>query len=569
MNSHTIDAKSFQKLFLAGANRINSRKDYINELNVFPVPDGDTGTNMSLTILAAAKEVRAVEEPTMATICKAISNGSLRGARGNSGVILSQLFRGFTKAVSKADSLGKDEITAGFTRAVETAYKAVMKPKEGTILTVAKGMADKAEELVDEDMDVIEFCEAIVAYGYEVLSKTPDMLPVLKEAGVVDSGGQGLMEVLQGIVDALTGKVTEIEVPAEAASMSSAVISAPKADISTADIKFGYCTEFIILLDKPLTKEEEKGLKKFFLSIGDSLVLVADEEICKVHVHTNHPGQAFEKALTFGALSNMKIDNMRLEHQEKLIKDAENEAARQRQQEAEEEKLTAQEAAKAQPAKEVGFIAVSAGEGLTDIFKGLGVDYLIEGGQTMNPSTEDMLNAIDQVNAKNIFILPNNKNIILAAEQARDLTEDKKIVVLPTKTIPQGISAMIGYMPEASVDENAENMKDAYQDIASGQVTYAVRDTSIDGKEIHNGDIMGINDDGIAAVGKDLMETTIDLLSTMVDEDSELICLYYGADVSKQDADALSDEIEEKFPECEVEVNFGGQPIYYYMISVE
>ena len=538
MNSHTIDAKSFQKLFLAGANRINSRKDYINELNVFPVPDGDTGTNMSLTILAAAKEVGAVEEPTMATICKAISNGSLRGARGNSGVILSQLFRGFTKAVSKADSLGKDEITAGFTRAVETAYKAVMKPKEGTILTVAKGMADKAEELVDEDMDVIEFCEAIVAYGYEVLSKTPDMLPVLKEAGVVDSGGQGLMEVLQGIVDALTGKVTEIEVPAEAASMSSAVISAPKADISTADIKFGYCTEFIILLDKPLTKEDEKGLKKFFLSIGDSLVLVADEEICKVHVHTNHPGQAFEKALTFGALSNMKIDNMRLEHQEKLIKDAENEAARQRQQEAEEEKLTAQEAAKAQPAKEVGFIAVSAGEGLTDIFKGLGVDYLIEGGQTMNPSTEDMLNAIDKVNAKNIFILPNNKNIILAAEQARDLTEDKKIVVLPTKTIPQGISAMIGYMPEASVDENAENMKDAYQDIASGQVTYAVRDTSIDGKEIHNGDIMGINDGGIAAVGKDLMETTIDLLSTMVDEDSELICLYYGADVSKQDADA-------------------------------
>lgn len=569
MNSHTIDAKTFQKLFLAGANRINSRKDYINELNVFPVPDGDTGTNMSPTILAAAKEVGAVAEPTMATICKAISNGSLRGARGNSGVILSQLFRGFTKAVSKADSLGKDEITAGFTRAVETAYKAVMKPKEGTILTVAKGMADKAEELVDEDMDVIEFCEAIVAYGYEVLSKTPDMLPVLKEAGVVDSGGQGLMEVLQGIVDALTGKVTEIEVPAEAASMSSAVISAPKADISTADIKFGYCTEFIILLDKTLTKEEEKGLKKFFLSIGDSLVLVADEEICKVHVHTNHPGQAFEKALTFGALSNMKIDNMRLEHQEKLIKDAENEAARQRQQEAEEEKLTAQEAAKAQPAKEVGFIAVSAGEGLTDIFKGLGVDYLIEGGQTMNPSTEDMLNAIDQVNAKNIFILPNNKNIILAAEQARDLTEDKKIVVLPTKTIPQGISAMIGYMPEASVDENAENMKDAYQDIASGQVTYAVRDTSIDGKEIHNGDIMGINDDGIAAVGKDLMETTIDLLSTMVDEDSELICLYYGADVSKQDADALSDEIEEKFPECEVEVNFGGQPIYYYMISVE
>ena len=565
----TMDASFVRKCFLAGANAIDAKKEVINDLNVFPVPDGDTGTNMTMTIMSAAKEVAALENPDMKSLGKAISGGSLRGARGNSGVILSQLLRGFTKEVSKVDEVDVDVLTKAFERAVESAYKAVMKPKEGTILTVAKGMADKAEELVDEDMDVIEFCEAIVAYGYEVLSKTPDMLPVLKEAGVVDSGGQGLMEVLQGIVDALTGKVTEIEVPAEAASMSSAVISAPKADISTADIKFGYCTEFIILLDKPLTKEEEKGLKKFFLSIGDSLVLVADEEICKVHVHTNHPGQAFEKALTFGALSNMKIDNMRLEHQEKLIKDAENEAARQRQQEAEEEKLTAQEAAKAQPAKEVGFIAVSAGEGLTDIFKGLGVDYLIEGGQTMNPSTEDMLNAIDQVNAKNIFILPNNKNIILAAEQARDLTEDKKIVVLPTKTIPQGISAMIGYMPEASVDENAENMKDAYQDIASGQVTYAVRDTSIDGKEIHNGDIMGINDDGIAAVGKDLMETTIDLLSTMVDEDSELICLYYGADVSKQDADALSDEIEEKFPECEVEVNFGGQPIYYYMISVE
>ena len=569
MNSHTIDAKSFQKLFLAGANRINSRKDYINELNVFPVPDGDTGTNMSLTILAAAKEVGAVEEPTMATICKAISNGSLRGARGNSGVILSQLFRGFTKAVSKADSLGKDEITAGFTRAVETAYKAVMKPKEGTILTVAKGMADKAEELVDEDMDVIEFCEAIVAYGYEVLSKTPDMLPVLKEAGVVDSGGQGLMEVLQGIVDALTGKVTEIEVPAEAASMSSAVISAPKADISTADIKFGYCTEFIILLDKPLTKEEEKGLKKFFLSIGDSLVLVADEEICKVHVHTNHPGQAFEKALTFGALSNMKIDNMRLEHQEKLIKDAENEAARQRQQEAEEEKLTAQEAAKAQPAKEVGFIAVSAGEGLTDIFKGLGVDYLIEGGQTMNPSTEDMLNAIARVNAKTIYIFPNNKNIILAANQARDLTEDKEIVVVPTKTIPQGITAMISYVPEKNSAENTEAMLQAIERVKTGQVTYAVRDTRIDDKEIHEGDIMGIGDHGILAVGKDRLEVTKETVAEMVDDESEVISIYYGADTEKAEAEELAAAIEEEYPDCDVELNAGGQPIYYYVISVE
>ena len=560
----TINTEMLQKMFLAGAANLEAKKEIINELNVFPVPDGDTGTNMTLTIMSAAKEVKALENPNMLAIAKAISSGSLRGARGNSGVILSQLLRGFTKEIREHDEIDTSILARACERATATAYKAVMKPKEGTILTVAKGMADKAEELVDEDMDVIAFCEAIVAYGYEVLSKTPDMLPVLKEAGVVDSGGQGLMEVLQGIVDALTGKVTDIEVPAEAASMSSAVISAPKADISTADIKFGYCTEFIILLDKPLTKEDEKGLKKFFLSIGDSLVLVADEEICKVHVHTNHPGEAFEKALTFGALSNMKIDNMRLEHQEKLIKDAENEAARQRQQEAEEEKLAAKEAAAEKPAKEVGFIAVSVGEGLTDIFKGLGVDYLIEGGQTMNPSTEDMLNAIEQVNAKNIFILPNNKNIILAAEQARDLTEDKKIIVLPTKTIPQGISAMIGYMPEAGVDENEENMKEAYQDIASGQVTYAVRDTVIDGKEIHNGDIMGI-----AAVGKNLTETTLELLSTMADEDSELICLYYGADVTKDDADTLSDAIEDKFPECEVEVNFGGQPIYYYMISVE
>ena len=569
VNNKTIDAKILSRMFLAGAKNLEAKKEWINELNVFPVPDGDTGTNMTMTIMAAAAEVGSLGEPDMESLAKAISSGSLRGARGNSGVILSQLFRGFTKAIKYSTEIDMELLAEALQRATETAYKAVMKPKEGTILTVARGISEKAAEVASQTENLEEALLTIIEHAEYVLSTTPDLLPVLKEAGVVDSGGQGLMEVLQGIVDALTGKVTDIEVPAEAASMSSAVISAPKADISTADIKFGYCTEFIILLDKPLTKEDEKGLKKFFLSIGDSLVLVADEEICKVHVHTNHPGEAFEKALTFGALSNMKIDNMRLEHQEKLIKDAENEAARQRQQEAEEEKLAAKEAAAEKPAKEVGFIAVSVGEGLTDIFKGLGVDYLIEGGQTMNPSTEDMLNAIEQVNAKNIFILPNNKNIILAAEQARDLTEDKKIIVLPTKTIPQGISAMIGYMPEAGVDENEENMKEAYQDIASGQVTYAVRDTVIDGKEIHNGDIMGINDDGIAAVGKNLTETTLELLSTMADEDSELICLYYGADVTKDDADTLSDAIEDKFPECEVEVNFGGQPIYYYMISVE
>lgn len=524
---------------------------------------------MTLTILSAAKEVGKISDPTISNICKAISNGSLRGARGNSGVILSQLFRGFTKAVSKTDSLGKDEITAGFTRAVETAYKAVMKPKEGTILTVARGMAEKAEELEDTDMELIPFCEEIIATGYEVLAKTPDMLPVLKEAGVVDSGGQGLMEVLQGIVDALSGKVTDVEVPAEAAAAPSVSVSAPRADISTADIKFGYCTEFIILLEKPLPKQEEKELKKFFLSIGDSLVLVADEEICKVHVHTNHPGQAFEKALTYGALSNMKIDNMRLEHQEKLIKDAENEAARQRQQEAEEEKKEKESMAPAQPEKELGFIAVSIGSGLTEIFKGLGVDYLIEGGQTMNPSTEDMLNAIDQVNAENIFILPNNKNVILAAEQAREMVSGKKITVLPTKTIPQGIAAMIGYMPESSVEENEKNMREAYQEIESGEVTHAVRDTVIEGKEIHTGDFMGISDQGITSVGTDLIMTTVDLITSMVDGDSELICLYYGKDTSREDAEALSDLVEEKFPECEIEVSYGGQPIYYYMVSVE
>ena len=528
VNNKTIDAKILSRMFLAGAKNLEAKKEWINELNVFPVPDGDTGTNMTLTIMSAASEVGALADPDMETLAKAISSGSLRGARGNSGVILSQLLRGFTRGVRKLTDLDAPAIAAAMERGVETAYKAVMKPKEGTILTVARAAADRALELADSASDLDTFFDGIFQHAEETLARTPEMLPVLKEAGVVDSGGQGLMEVLQGIVDALTGKVTDIEVPAEAASMSSAVISAPKADISTADIKFGYCTEFIILLDKPLTKEDEKGLKKFFLSIGDSLVLVADEEICKVHVHTNHPGEAFEKALTFGALSNMKIDNMRLEHQEKLIKDAENEAARQRQQEAEEEKLAAKEAAAEKPAKEVGFIAVSVGEGLTDIFEGLGVDYLIEGGQTMNPSTEDMLNAIEQVNAKNIFILPNNKNIILAANQAKAMTEDKNIIVVPTKTVPQGITAMISYVPEKSAEENEEAMTEGIQMVKTGQVTYAVRDTHIDEKEIHQGDIMGLGDHGLLAVGQDILTVAEETIRAMVDEDSELISIYYG-----------------------------------------
>lgn len=565
MEITTINAELLAKMFLAGAKNLEVKKEWINELNVFPVPDGDTGTNMSMTIMSAAKEVAALEKPDMKSLAKAISSGSLRGARGNSGVILSQLFRGFTKVMGEYEELNVQILSDAFQKSVETAYKAVMKPKEGTILTVAKGMADKAEELAYDDMELVEFCQEVVNYGYEVLSKTPDMLPVLKEAGVVDSGGQGLMEVLQGALDALTGKVTEIKISGDAAPKT----VASDMPVNEADITFGYCTEFIILLEKQLTSEQEKELKQFFLSIGDSLVLVADEEICKVHVHTNHPGQAFEKGLTYGALSNMKVDNMRLEHQEKLIKDAERVAASQRLEEAREAELEAQQAKAAEPAKEIGFISVSIGDGLTDIFKGLGVDYLIEGGQTMNPSTEDMLTAIDQVNAKNIFILPNNKNIILAAEQARDLTEDKNIIVLPTKTIPQGIAAMIGYMPEAGVEENEENMKSSCEDVRSGQVTYAVRDTSINGKEIHVDDIMGIDDDGIQAVGTEVVATTLELIGHMVDEDSELICLYYGQDVNEEDATALADSIEEHYPDVEVEINFGGQPIYYYMISVE
>ena len=563
-----IDAKLFQKAFLSGANRINAQKEYINELNVFPVPDGDTGTNMSMTIISAANEVKKIDDPTIAALCKAVSSGSLRGARGNSGVILSQLFRGFTKAVSKKDILEKEDLAAGFGRAVETAYKAVMKPKEGTILTVAKGVADKAEELLLEDeLTLIEYCTEIVSYGYEVLAKTPDMLPPLKEAGVVDSGGQGLMEVLQGCLDALTGKATDIVIPE--ASGAAPTVSAKELADSAADIKFGYCTEFIIMLDKAMGSEDEKEFKKFLLALGDSLVLVADDDICKVHVHTNHPGQAFEKALTYGQLSNMKIDNMRLEHQEKLIKDAEKVAAQQRAEEAREEEEARKAEQAAGPRKDVGFIAISSGDGLTEIFKGLGIDCLIEGGQTMNPSTEDVLNAIDRVNADTIFVFPNNKNIILAAEQARDLVSEKRIVVLKTKTIPQGIAAMIAYMPEVPVDENIEAMEEAISLISTGQVTYAVRDTVINGKEIHDGDIMGLDDNGIQAVGQDIKETTIELLHTMVDDEAELISVYYGRDVEEEQAQELGDLIEEAFPDLDVEIQYGGQPVYYYMLSVE
>ena len=553
MATKTINVDMLAKMFLAGAQNIEARKEYINELNVFPVPDGDTGTNMSMTIMSAAKEVTALDHPDMKTLAKAISSGSLRGARGNSGVILSQLLRGFTKVVKEQKEIDVTVLAAACIRAKETAYKAVMKPKEGTILTVAKGIAEKAAEMELETDDLEVFIPAVIEYAEEVLAKTPEMLPVLKEAGVVDSGGQGLLEVLKGGYDAFQGK--EIDYSAITPSESSAVtkISAE----ATADIKFGYCTEFIILTDREFTEKDEQEFKAYLESIGDSIVCVADDDVVKTHVHTNDPGLAIQKALTYGQLSRMKIDNMREEHQEKLIKDAEKMAR------AQEEKK------KKEPAKPMGFITVSIGDGLNDIFRELGADYIIEGGQTMNPSTEDMLNAIDKVNAETVFILPNNKNIVLAANQAKALVEDKKIVVIPTKTVPQGITAIINFMPDADAASNEEAMLEAIQNVKTGQVTYAVRDTKIDDKEIHEGDIMGIGDAGIIAVGTDIQNTAKEMLAAMVDDDSELISLYYGEEISAEDAESFAAEIAELYPDMDIDAQFGGQPIYYYVMAVE
>ncbi|MBD5087698.1 MAG: DAK2 domain-containing protein [Clostridiales bacterium] len=556
-----IDAAMLQKMFLAGAKNIEAKKEYINELNVFPVPDGDTGTNMTLTILSAAKEVAAIENPTMDSLSKAISSGSLRGARGNSGVILSQLFRGFTRGLKGVEEITVPVMAEAFGKAVETAYKAVMKPKEGTILTVAKGGADKAAELSGKVEDIKEFCKEVLSYMEYVLSQTPEMLPVLKEAGVVDSGGQGLLTVLQGGYDVLLGK--EIDFEAIKAEPVKAVASTMNSsEVSTADIKFGYCTEFIIMLEKTFTMDDELHFKDFLENLGDSIVVVADEEVVKVHVHTNDPGLAIQKALTYGALTSMKIDNMRQEHNEKVIREEERRIAQ-------EKETKKEEIATNQQKKPFGFISVSVGEGLSEIFRGLGVDYLIEGGQTMNPSTADMLDAIAKVHAETIFILPNNKNIILAAEQAAELTEDKEIIVIPTKTIPQGITALVNFMEEKSAKENADNMTSEIENVKSGQVTYAVRDTSIDGKEIHVDDIMGIGEKGIETVGQDIEQTTLDLLDTMLNEDSELVSIFYGEGVTEKDADAIAEKLSEKYPDTEVEVQFGGQPIYYYILSVE
>lgn len=546
----TIDAKLLQKMFLAGAASIDAQKDYINELNVFPVPDGDTGTNMTMTIMSAAREVEAIENPTMQTICKAMSSGSLRGARGNSGVILSQLLRGFTKEVKEYDVIDVQILAAAFTRAVDTAYKAVMKPKEGTILTVAKGGAQKAAELAGTTTDIEVFAKEVLAYMEEVLKQTPQMLPVLKEAGVVDSGGQGLVEILTGAYDSLIGKEVEYK-SQQNKTTSKAESSGSNNDVSS-DIKFGYCTEFIIMTKKEFTSKDEMNFKGFLEKIGDSIVVVADDDIVKVHVHTNNPGLAIEQALTYGELTKLKIDNMREEHNEKLIK--------------EQEKAAAQ---KEQPRKPVGFISVSVGSGINQIFKELGVDYIIEGGQTMNPSTEDMLNAISKVNADTIFIFPNNGNIILAAEQAKSLTKDKEIVVVPTKTIPQGITAIINYVSDRSSEDNLNTMIEEIANVKTGQVTYAVRNTVMDGVEIKENDIMGLDGKTILSVGNSISDVTIELAKKLIDEDSELVSLYYGEDVSSEDAQAVADAISKENPDIDVEVNSGGQPIYYYLLSVE
>lgn len=561
MELKQIDALMLKKAFIAGAKSLEAKKEWINELNVFPVPDGDTGTNMTMTIMSAAKEVAGVEEVNFENICKAISSGSLRGARGNSGVILSQLLRGFTRVVKSEEIVDVKILADALVKATETAYKAVMKPKEGTILTVAKGISDKAVEIVEQVDDILEFVNILVEHGDYVLSTTPDILPVLKQAGVVDSGGQGLMQILKGVRACLAGEELDLSIePIATVKIDKGSIDLEHID--TADIKFGYCTEFIIKLEKEVDEEEEDKLKDFLESIGDSIVCVADDEVIKIHVHTNDPGLALQKALTYGQLSKIKIDNMREEHEERLIKDSLKIAEIQAKERKEKhEKQTEQ--------KDVGFIAVLVGEGLKDIFQGIGVDYIIEGGQTMNPSTEDILDAISKVNAKTIYILPNNKNIILAANQAASIEEDKKILVIPSKTIPQGISAVINYIPEKSDEENLTDMIAEMDKIKTLSVTYAVRDTNIDGFEIANGDIMGIGDIGMLAVGKSKEDTTVEALEKLIDENSELVTVYYGEDISEEEANILVDKIESKFEGIELDLQYGGQAVYYYIISVE
>ncbi|MFR1256425.1 MAG: DAK2 domain-containing protein [Eubacterium sp.] len=557
----TLSTADIRKCFLAGANALDARKEIINDLNVFPVPDGDTGTNMTMTIMSAAREVAALEEDAdMQQLCKAISSGSLRGARGNSGVILSQLLRGFTKEIKKAEEVDVQVLTKAFEHAVASAYKAVMKPKEGTILTVARAGSEKALQICDGTENIIELVNSVVLYMRDVLDMTPDMLPVLKEAGVVDSGGEGLLTILEGAYDCLLGKNVNYDIKTGEGMVPSVSAGAKTEAIADVDIKYGYCTEFIIMLEKKFSRQDELEFKAYLESIGDSIVCVADEDIVKIHVHTNDPGLAIQKALTYGSLTRMKIDNMREEHNERVIRDADRKAQEQKEAEKQAEEM---------PHKEHGFISVSVGDGLNDIFRELGVDYVIEGGQTMNPSTEDILDAISKVNADNIFLLPNNSNIILACEQAKDLTKDKNIYVIPTKNIPQGITAMVNFVEGITASENAETMKASLSEVKAGQVTYAVRDTSVDGKTIKAGDIMGLSDKTIETVGSDIVDTTVALLSKMLDEDSELVTIYIGQDGSMEDARQIEKEVEKIDSELEVEIQYGGQPIYYYFLSVE
>lgn len=557
----TLSTADIRKCFLAGANALDARKEIINDLNVFPVPDGDTGTNMTMTIMSAAREVAALEEDAdMQQLCKAISSGSLRGARGNSGVILSQLLRGFTKEIKKAEEVDVQVLTKAFEHAVASAYKAVMKPKEGTILTVARAGSEKALQICDGTENIIELVNSVVLYMRDVLDMTPDMLPVLKEAGVVDSGGEGLLTILEGAYDCLLGKNVNYDIKTGEGMVPSVSAGAKTEAIVDVDIKYGYCTEFIIMLEKKFSRQDELEFKAYLESIGDSIVCVADEDIVKIHVHTNDPGLAIQKALTYGSLTRMKIDNMREEHNERVIRDADRKAQEQKEAEKQAEEM---------PHKEHGFISVSVGDGLNDIFRELGVDYVIEGGQTMNPSTEDILDAISKVNADNIFLLPNNSNIILACEQAKDLTKDKNIYVIPTKNIPQGITAMVNFVEGITASENAETMKASLSEVKAGQVTYAVRDTSVDGKTIKAGDIMGLSDKTIETVGSDIVDTTVALLSKMLDEDSELVTIYIGQDGSMEDARQIEKEVEKIDSELEVEIQYGGQPIYYYFLSVE
>lgn len=562
----TINAEALAKAFLAGAGNLEAKKEWINELNVFPVPDGDTGTNMSMTIMAAAKEVAALENPDMASLAKAISSGSLRGARGNSGVILSQLFRGFTKVIAQCEEIDVQILSEAFQKAVETAYKAVMKPKEGTILTVAKGMANQALVLCDETTDLIAFCEGVVQEGNRVLAKTPDMLPVLKQAGVVDSGGQGLMQVMKGALDSLKGKEIDYTVvPASGERSVGDGAASYNIDAQAAqEIRFAYCTQFLVMLDKPITTRQENEFKEYLETIGDSIVVVSDDEIVKVHVHTNDPGMAMQRGLTYGGLTAIIIENMKLERDEKISALKEKEM-----QSAGIPGAVEWSGAALEPPKDMGFISVSIGDGINEIFQGLGVDYIIEGGQTMNPSTEDMLNAIEQVNATTIFILPNNKNIVLAANQAASLVEDKRIIVIPTKTIPQGITALINYIPDSTPEENEQRMNAEIKVVKTGQATYAVRDTVIDDKEIRQGDYMGIGDQGILSVGQDLEATVRDMAGKLIDEDSAIVSIYYGADVEEADAQRIGGQIAQAHPDVELEIHYGGQPIYYYVISVE